>query len=438
MKRLHLRDVILIVSTACLMAGCNRTGPGAGNRWTNYPSLASSTKSYPWLVVKCQLSDVPTIPAGLDTNIEQFFGISGAGYGNIVDYFHDVSYNHASVISDTFLGWIRAPFGTADLSFPNGRLRSNRLQRVKECLQAIPADQLPDLEAFYGVVVINNAVQDGGAAGIGQQPMIINNKSYNLACVWFDPNSLQTEFAPQEMAHGLGLDHSFDDSGRNCGGSPGEYCDPWDIMSAQGTYQFVDQNWLVAGNPSGAGPGLNAPGLLRMGWIPGENQRRFQNEGDEQTFKIRALSRARGAEPLVVILGTGSQTPFEGLYTVEYRQGDGWDRGFVTSPGSPRAVRSSGGTVLVHQFRPAGAPASTLINGAFAGALQPCNTLVLVGFGGVPFHITVKSFDIADGSATVSIGFGRGEFAPCFGDVIKNPGGIPLHLEATPGPKIPH
>ena len=105
-----------------------------------------------------------------------------------------------------------------------------------------------------------------------------------------------------------------------------------------------------------------------MGWIPGENQRHFQNEGDEQTFKIRALSRPRGTEPLVVILDTGSQAPFEGLYTVEYRQGDGWDRGFVTGAIPPPAVQASGGTVLVHQFRLAGAPASTLINGAFAGA----------------------------------------------------------------------
>jgi hypothetical protein len=438
MKRLHLRDVILILSTACLLMSCDRKGPGAGNRWTGYPSLASSTKTYRWLVVKCQLSDVPVIPAGLDTNIEQFFGISGAGYGNLVDYFHDVSYNHASVISDTFVGWIKAPFGTADLMrFP---LALDRKQRVVECLEAIPTDKLPDLDAFYGVVVVNNAVQDGGAAGIGQQQMTINKKSYNLACVWFDPNSLFTGFVGQEIAHGLGLDHSFDDSGRNCGGGPGEYCDAGDIMSALGSYRFPDPNWVVGGNARGGGPGLNAPGLLRMGWIPGENQRHFQNEGDEQTFKIRALSRPRGTEPLVVILDTGSQVPFEGLYTVEYRQADGWDRGFVTSDVTgaipPPAVQASGGTVLVHQFRLAGAPASTLINGAFAGALVPCNSMVLVGFGGVTFHIRVKSFDLADGSATVSIGFGREKFVPCFSDVVRNPGGIPLYRDVSHDTKI--
>ncbi len=435
-KRFYSSGAILglILSVACFLTACNK-GPGAGIPWKSYPSLASTTTSYPWLVVKCQVSDVSTIPTGLDTNIQQFFGISGTGYGNIVDYFHDVSYNRASVISDTFVGWIRAPFNKADLSFPKGRLApaTSRSQRVKECLQAIPADQLPDLGAFYGVVVINNSVQDGGACGTGQLQMTINNKSYKLACVWFDANSLSTEFAAHEIGHGLGLDHSFDDSGRNCGGNPGEYCDPWDIMSAQNTNQFVDRNWIVAGNPSGGGPGLNAPGLLKMGWVPAGGLRRFDFEGDnEQTFIIRALSHPRGTDPLVVTLDVGSTVPFEGIYTVEYRQGDGWDQGFVSSANSPQIVRSNGGAVFVHRFRAAGAPASTLVNGAFAGALQPCNTLVLVGLDGLTFHVTVKKFDIADGSATVSIGTGRGKFVLCPKKSISASETIQAHPHVAP------
>lgn len=401
---------------ACFLTACDNKGPGAGIRWTGYPALALSTTSYPWLVVKCQVSDVPQIPAGLDTTIQQFFGISGAGYGNMVDYFHDVSYNRASVVTDTFVGWIKAPFNQADLSFPNGRLRNDRRQRVMECLQAIPADQFPDLEAFYGVVVVNNAVQDGGACGLGQVPMTVNNKNYKLACLWFDANSLSTQFAAHEIGHALGMDDSFDDSGRNCGGDPGRYCDPWDIMSAQNTYQFVDLNFVTAGG----GPGLSVPGLLKMGWIPSANQRRFDiEEGGEQKFKLRALSRPRGTDPLMVLLNVGGPGPFDGIYTIEYRQGDGWDRGFVTDGRVPAAVRSSGGTVLVHEYRPAGAPASKLINGAVAGALQPCNTLVVAGFGGLTYHVTVENFDIPDGSATISIGGGRGKFIRC-GSAVAN------------------
>jgi hypothetical protein len=153
-------------------------------------------------------------------------------------------------------------------------------------MQAIPADQRPALDEFYGVVVINNVVQDAGAASVGQTTFTLNNTNFNLAALWFDPMSLSTEFAAHEFGHGLGLNHSFDDSRRNLGGLPGEYCDPWDIMSAQATYQFNDANWPLAGSPSGGGPGSNAPGLLLMGWIPSANQRRFQNEGQSHPPKI--------------------------------------------------------------------------------------------------------------------------------------------------------
>jgi len=188
-------------------------------------------------------------------------------------------------------------------------------------------------------------------------------------------------------------------------------------MSAQATYQFVDRNWITAGSPSGGGPGLNAPGLLTMGWMPADNQRRFQFEGDEQVFKIRALSHPRANDPLTVIVETGDPQAFEGIYTVEYRQGDGWDAGFATDPSAPEKVRTSGGAVLVHQYRPVGSPPSKLINGAFAGALQPCNTLVL---GNGARHVTVQGFDTQDGVATVSIGFGTGRAVPCFHNLVTN------------------
>jgi hypothetical protein len=106
---------IVVLLLAGMLAACAGTAPGVGVRKPSYPSLTQATRTYNWLVVKCQLSDAPTIPAGLDTKIQQFFGLSGMGYGNLPDYFHDVSYNHASVLSDTTVGWVTAPFSVANL-----------------------------------------------------------------------------------------------------------------------------------------------------------------------------------------------------------------------------------------------------------------------------------------------------------------------------------
>jgi hypothetical protein len=415
----HLAGLTL-AAIACL-AACKPSVPGAGMPWKNYPALTQNTTSSRWLVVKCQLSDVSSIPVGLDTTIKKFFGISGAGYGNMIDYFHDVSYNRASVIADTVVGWNTAQIKTADL-VGNGKFAGPGLRaaRVATCLQAVPANQLPDLTAYQGVIVVNNVVQDGGACATGAITLSVRNVNYNIACVWFDPLSLNTEFAMHEIGHGLGLGHSYDDAGRICANNnpqPGEYCDPFDIMSAQITYQFPDANWPIGGQPSGAGPGLDAPGLLKMGWLPAENQRRFQIENGEETHVLHALSRPRAGQPMVVILDVGSEAAFGGIYTVEYRQNDGWDRGFATA--APAAVQSNGGVVLVHQFRLAGAPTSTLISGAFGGALTPCNTIVLPGFGGTTFHVSVESFDTANGTATVSVGTGRGKRLLCLSDRIQ-------------------
>jgi hypothetical protein len=159
-----------------------------------------------------------------------------------------------------------------------------------------------------------------------------------------------------------------------------------------------------------------------MNWIPSPNIRYFQWEGDDdQHFKIRALSHPRTSEPLVVIVDLGNPTPINGVYhndtyTVEYRQADGWDLGIGTDGNVPQSVRSKGGAVFVHQYLAVSGRPSTLINGAYAGALLPCNTMIL---GNGARYITVDDFDLADGSANVSIGFGSGHFKPCVLDSTR-------------------
>jgi M6 family metalloprotease-like protein len=390
---------------------CPPIHPGDGCPWTNYPSLNSAPVASKWLVVECQFADVPAIPAGLDTSIRQFLGPAGTGYGNIVDYFHDLSYNRIAFSAD-FIDWVRVPFKSTEISS-----NAERAERVRRCLEAIPANKVPDFRSYYGVIAISNAPSDDGACAIGQLQMTINGQRYSLACDWFAPGSLFTAFAAHEIGHAFGLGHSYDNTKRICprGGSPtGEYCDPWDIMSAFVTYQFDSRNFRADG--FGAGPGMSAPNLLRMGWIPNANQRTFQPDGGEQIFTIRALSHPQADQPLVVLLDIGF-LPLTDVYTVEYRQGDGWDLGIVSryigvdgGPPVPPVPQSQGGAVLVHQYQFGGNSPAVLIETSDGGAIPPGKTLVLTSPVSPDdvYHVTVKSIDTLNATAIVSIGPGRG------------------------------
>jgi hypothetical protein len=178
-------------------------------------------------------------------------------------------------------------------------------------------------------------------------------------------------------------------------------------MSALNTFQFNQNNWQSGGVTATAGPGMNTANLLRMGWLPTANMLnlQFSDDGTEQTLTVTALSHPR-ANVLMAIQVDAGNTPFDGNYVVEYRQDDGWDQGFLSSRNAPAAERKQGGAVFVHKDRSAGDPASTLIENGNSGALLPNDTAVLSTPGGITFHVTVKSIDRTNATATVAIGTG--------------------------------
>jgi hypothetical protein len=148
-------------------------------------------------------------------------------------------------------------------------------------------------------------------------------------------------------------------------------------MSALRTHQFDSPAY-----PSG-GPGLNVPNLLHLGWIP-QGRIATYNIGDpDMEFILNALSHPEGGAPLTVKI-----PDFPILFTVEYRQRDGWDAGIPND------------AVIVHVYDASANPYSFLFDSStFDGSISTGQTLTLGNF-----RIRVNATRVSGGSADITIG----------------------------------
>jgi hypothetical protein len=338
--------VALLFMAMLLASGCGSgsgTASGLSFTWKSYAHLTNTPTARPWVVLMCKYSDVSDEPAGLFQEAKEFLTPLGHLTGNMYDYFSDVSYGASTIAGSEVHGWYTAPYSFASQSttFAKKYGNSARWARVQLCADQVPASDVA-FSQFFGVIVVLNKVGDGGACGTNS----VVEQHHQMACVLFDANSFFTAFGAQEMAHGYGLWHSGDQTG--C-----QYCDPWDVMSTcNGTHGFqgtnyvgpnrscINTNWPCCWD----GPGLNAPNLLTMGWLPLSHTAVYAVGGPPQVVTLAALSHPEASGMLALRVTDGD--PLE-LYTVEYRTPDGWDAGF------PQAA------VFLHAYEP-GLPYQTV------------------------------------------------------------------------------
>jgi hypothetical protein len=125
-----------------------------------------------------------------------------------------------------------------------------------------------------------------------------------------------------EMAHGYGLGHSFRSASPDV-----EYGDPWDLMSATLVKWF--DSGLTGGEYGVSGPGLCAPTLMQLGWLP---EGRVSTE--RGTTTLSPLNRPDLPGPLALRTQASGR-----IYTVELRVPSAWDMGILQP------------SLLIHELR---------------------------------------------------------------------------------------
>lgn len=291
--------------------------------------------------------DAPGFEPVSHSYLRQMFTGEGAGKGNLVDYFLDVSHGKLDISGSTVLPWLDLPIDSFTLFQQYLSFQSSALDTLTA--QGIPPDKASwaaasatniairglikqraydeikkqglDVSPFFGLIFVVEA-QRGLPLSDGAFVVIADNSPRDERLYGLDLSGVANE-----MGHGLGLEDSVQ-------ADLGERTDFWDLMSVYGpqiglgllhnfpipeSAHFAEGHVHPPASPplpfTRHGPGLNAVNMNIMGWL---DMSRVVRPSGAETVTLRPLHRRDLPGHLAAQVGT---------YLLEFRMNEKWDAG---------------------------------------------------------------------------------------------------------------
>ena len=355
--------------------------PGSQARWNRFEhgqiywtrehgarmEPAEKPSRRPWLFILCKHADVTTEPKSA-SELWNLFTEDGEGTQGLYDYFRDVTYGGVSLEGSVVIGWYTLPHTLAtDIAWRDTMPASqSRARRIDAGIRAAGAGI--DFTQFDGICVILNGVVDSGS--LGRQPRTINGVTNTYGLVVLDPNGWNPTVAAHELAHGLGLPHTFSDTT-----PPTEYGDPWDLMSATNVHSYPASRYGTSG------PALCAPYRMSLDSMPADRVYVAGVNGQPtEHVTVAALDNPHLPLPLVVKVPAPVSPGQPGRYfTVETRLKVGWDRGIPANVVLIHDVRGNIATLIQSGSGPEFGPGETFVDAASGVSIRVSPNAAPVG-----------------------------------------------------------
>ncbi|WP_327092194.1 hypothetical protein OIE66_16600 [Nonomuraea sp. NBC_01738] len=279
------------------------------------PAGATPVQGYlPWSILLCKFADRPAEPRPPSYFEELFLPVGRGGHG-VYDFIEQQSRGRATTAGSVVKGWYTMPYTWQQSK------DASRFERIDQCVRTVKAAGYTPPADHRVAVMLNDGNIDSG--GDGFQRVVL------------DANGWRSGLAAHELmhAHGLSDGSSNDLSYRNSDwAAPGQYDDPWDIMSADAHYAAT---WT---EKFGKGMiGLNGPRLDEVGWLPQSRATTVGQDGrTSATHQLAPLER-QDLPGLLMLRIPFDAHDLNHYYTVEFRKKTGM------SAGIPRD------TVLIHE-----------------------------------------------------------------------------------------